>query len=248
MRRLALVLAFCPLPCLAFEMPEDEAAARFVSSNIISTFYHEVGHALIDILDLPVLGREEDAADTLSALLTHHIWNEDAATAIVYDSALAYSALAAEGETDVADLMYYDTHSLDLQRYYNLVCLYLGAEPELRADEAADLGLPEERAVGCEEEFALADDSWGVMLDGLEPGEGTKGFTLVGSDPEADPIAAILEEEIRTLNEVYGLPVEIEVKLEACGEANAFYFSETQSITVCTEYAEDLARLYQEAE
>ena len=30
----------------AFTMPEDEAAAQFVTSNVIATFYHELGHAL----------------------------------------------------------------------------------------------------------------------------------------------------------------------------------------------------------
>jgi Putative metallopeptidase len=248
MRRLALLMTLYPLPCLAFEMPEDDAAARFVASNLVATFYHEVGHALIDVLDLPVLGREEDAADALSALLTHHVWNEEAATAIVYDAAFAYSAMVAEAERDGVEPAYADTHSLDQQRYYNLVCLYLGAEPELRADAAAELGLPEDRALGCEEEFQLADGSWGALLDGLDPGEGTQGFRLVGSDPEADPVAAILAEEIRTLNDAYGLPVEITVEIAPCGEANAFYFGETQSITVCAEYAEDLVRLYEEAE
>lgn len=247
MRPVALLLAFCAGPCLAFEMPKDDGAARFVSSNVISTFYHEVGHALIDVLGLPVLGREEDAADTLSALLTHHIWNEEAATGIVYDSTFAYWAASVEAEKAGAELPYADTHSLDLQRYYNLVCLYLGADPEERADEAAELGLPEDRAEGCEEEFQLADDSWGVLLDGLNPEAGTKGLRLVGSDPETDPIAAILAEEIRTLNQTYGLPVEIEVTIESCGEANAFYFADTRSITICTEYADDLVRLYTEA-
>jgi hypothetical protein len=248
MRKFALVLALWSLPASAFEMPEDEGAARFVASNLVATFYHEVGHALIDVLDLPVLGREEDAADTLSALLTHHIWNEDAATAIVYDAAFAYSAMVAEADRDGVEPAYADTHSLDQQRYYNLVCLYLGAAPEERAAVAEELGLPEDRASGCEEEFELADTSWGTLLDGMTPGEGAQGFRLVGSDPETDPVAAIVDEEIRTLNETYGLPVEITVVIEPCGEANAFYFGETQSITICTEYADDLVRLYAEAE
>ena len=31
----------------------------------VSTFFHELGHALIDAWDLPITGREEDAADQL---------------------------------------------------------------------------------------------------------------------------------------------------------------------------------------
>lgn len=244
MRAFAFALALAPLPSLAFEMPEDEAAAQFVASNVIAIFYHELGHALIDVLALPVLGKEEDAADTLSAILTHHIWDEESTTQIVYDTAFAYSAYAAEGEAEGWDLSYADTHSLELQRYYGLVCLYYGANPEMREDEALELDLPEDRAVTCEEEFTLADDSWGVMLEGLEPGADTKGLRLVDADPTKDPIAAILAEEITTLNDSYGLPAEIAVKVEPCGEANAFYDPELTTITFCTEYAEDLLRLY----
>lgn len=249
-RFVAPILGLMPLAAQGFEMPRDEATAQFVTSNVISTFYHEVGHGLIDILQLPVLGKEEDAADTLSAVLTHQIWDEEAATQIVYDTAYAYSAYAAEDESDQADLdlAYADTHALDLQRYYNLVCLYYGANPDLRAAAAAELELPEDRAQGCADEFLLAEASWGAMLDGLAPGEGTKGLRLVGADPATDPVAAILAGEIATLNETYGLPEEILVEIAPCGEANAFYDAETRTITLCSEYAEDLARVYSEAE
>ena len=45
-------------PSHALDLPKDEEAASFIASNVIGTFYHVFGHALIDVLDLPVLGRE----------------------------------------------------------------------------------------------------------------------------------------------------------------------------------------------
>lgn len=225
----------------AFKMPDDEAAAAFVRSNIIATFYHELGHALIDVLQLPVLGREEDAADTLSALLIHSIWDEDAATAIVYDTSAAFAMYDAEAEG--YETAYADTHGLDLQRYYNLVCLFYGANPEVREDVAKELELPVERAEGCPDEFDLAYGSWGSLLEGLEPSTQTKGLKLVGVKTN-DPIAAILAEEIADLNKTYGLPEDITVSVTDCGEANAFYYPDDKSITICTEYAQDLSRLW----
>jgi hypothetical protein len=244
---ITLSFALAAPPAMAFEMPQDEAAAQFVASNVIATFYHELGHAFIDTLQLPVLGREEDAADSLSALLTHQIWEEDAATQITYDTAFAYAAYAAEAEAGGWEMPYADTHSLDQQRYFNLVCHFYGANPGVREDVAKELELPADRATGCEDEFALIEGSWGAMLEGLEPTSWTKGLKLVGTDPATDPIAALVQDEITSLNESYGLPQEITVTIEDCGEANAFYMPGEYKITICSEYAPELARLYQDA-
>jgi len=244
-RRLALALTLAATPALGFEMPEDEDAAQFVTSNIISTFYHELGHALIDVLDLPVLGKEEDAADSLSAVLTHQIWNEEAATQITYDTAYAYSLWAEDPED--WDSAFADTHSMNQQRYYTLVCLFYGADTKGREQVAIDLELPEDRAAWCEDEFTQADESWAALLDGLEPSKKTKGLVLVDTD-EDDPIAQILIEEIDALNETYGLPKEVTVSVEPCGEANAFYMPGERHIIMCTEYAEEMAQAWAQAE
>ena len=240
-----LMLLRAAAPSQAFEMPEDEDAAQFVTSNVISTFYHELGHALIDVLELPVLGREEDAADALSAVLTHYIWDEESATQITYDTAYAY-ALYAEDPEDW-DASFSGVHSLNQQRYYSLVCLFYGADPATREEVAVDLELPEDRAATCEDEFAQADAGWSSLLEGLEPGPDTYGLTLVDTD-EDDPIAQILIEEIDSLNESYGLPQEITVSIEPCGEANAFYMTGQYHIIMCSEYAEEMARAWNEAE
>ena len=41
----------------------------FVASNLISVFYHELGHAVIDTMQVPIFGQEEDAAEVFSILL-----------------------------------------------------------------------------------------------------------------------------------------------------------------------------------
>ena len=43
-----------------------DALEFYVLANAQFTLLHELGHALIHTLKLPVLGREEDAADTLA--------------------------------------------------------------------------------------------------------------------------------------------------------------------------------------
>ena len=41
----------------------DNLKERFILSNTLSTFLHESAHMLIREYNLPVLGKEEDAAD-----------------------------------------------------------------------------------------------------------------------------------------------------------------------------------------
>lgn len=225
----------------------DASEQEFVDANVLATFYHELGHGLIDVLQLPVLGREEDAVDTLSAILIHDLWQEDAAANMVYHTAGAFQAYAIQAESQGYQPAYWGQHSLDMQRYYNLICLFYGANPDEREDIAIDLGLPENRAMRCPNEFQLAHESWGVMLEGLEPGPGSYGLVMEPGNAD-DPMHALLTEEVAELNKTYGLPQEIRVGVEPCGEANAFYVPSETRIIMCTEYAADLARIWRAAE
>lgn len=247
--RIAALLALicAPLPITAQDWTRDEAARSFVEANVLATFYHELGHGLIDILDLPVLGREEDAADSLSAVLIHAIWQEEAAEEMVYHTAGAFQAYALEAEAEGAEPAYWGQHSLDMQRYYTLICLFYGANPDERAEIATELELPEDRAAACPEEFQLADESWGAMLEDLVPGPEAKGLAMAPGKAE-DRLYALLAEEVADLNKSYGLPEEIIVVVEPCGEANAFYDPEIRQITMCSEYPEDLARIWKAAQ
>ena len=200
-------------------------------------------------MDLPVLGREEDAADTLSVLLIDRFWEEDAAAAMVTAHALAFLLYAASGEGD--DHSYWATHALDMQRYYNLVCLFYGADPAARGDLAADLELPDERRESCPEEWQMASDSWGAMLEGLEPQDRDpqdQGSGLRMAVPEGrDDYTRIVAAEVAAFNAEFGLPMPVKVTVEPCGEANAFYEPEARRIVMCIEYAEDLALLHESA-
>lgn len=63
----ALLLLFCTRLLFADPTPQPLTpnVARFVLANAEFSVMHEMGHVLIAEYDLPVLGREEDAADQL---------------------------------------------------------------------------------------------------------------------------------------------------------------------------------------
>lgn len=56
---------------------QADEADQFALNNAIATVFHEAGHMLISEFSLPVLGREEDAADSLAVMLLLEGEDED---------------------------------------------------------------------------------------------------------------------------------------------------------------------------
>jgi hypothetical protein len=124
-------------------------------------FLHEIGHALVDQLEIPITGKEEDAVDQLATVVVTD--EDEGAGEIAISAALLFGAFAADREAfDEAD--FWDEHSLDEQRFFNLLCWVYGADPAVYG-EIAELGIGQERLARCEEEFAQIETSWGILLD-----------------------------------------------------------------------------------
>ena len=227
----ALLLAATPA------MGQD---SEFVDANILGIFYHELGHAVIDIEGVPIFGQEEDAADVFSIFLIDAFWEEEDAEALAYHAASGFWAEAIWRSDTEDTIAWWDTHSPDERRFYNTVCLFYGANPDEREDYAQDLELPEERAASCGEEYDLAADSWGGVLDAMvERGPGkTLKFT-----PGESLTATLLADEVSALNAEMSLSRPLTIVVETCGEANAFYDPESVQITMCLEFEDHLRAL-----
>ncbi len=140
----ALVFAISiPAPFAATAM--DNPTRKFVSANLIAIFYHELGHALIDIMKLPIFGQEEDAADVLSVVLIDALFNEEIAQSVAYDTAHGFLGDVKLRTSSGGDVAYWDVHGPDLQRFYTFVCLFYGGNPDQRDGFAEDFELPEAR-------------------------------------------------------------------------------------------------------
>jgi hypothetical protein len=116
----------------------------------LEVFLHEVGHAVFDYLGVPILGREEDAADQFAAYLLLQLAKSDARRLLV-GIAYAYSVDASKPSTKKNPFA--DEHGLPAQRFYNVLCMAYGADSKLFADVVEKGYLPQERAEGCEGEF-----------------------------------------------------------------------------------------------
>jgi hypothetical protein len=218
---------------------QDADLDGYVEANLLSIFYHEFGHALIDLMGLPVLGQEEDAADTASVLMIDQFFDEQSAQSIIYDAAFGF--LDEDAARDGDDPAWWDTHGPDLQRYYNLVCQFYGADVDARAGLADELDLPQDRAEGCEEEFELAYDSWAPIFTELR--DAGPGESIVFSGNVTTLTEKLNMQEVAALNSILSLPAVLVVRVEPCDEANAFYDLDLATITMCSELDPHLRRI-----
>lgn len=124
-------------------------------------FFHETGHALIDVLELPSTGKEEDAVDQLATLILTLAGNEGEEIAL---AAAKQFALAADKQTNIEGLAFWDEHSLDPQRFYNIVCLLYGSNPDKYTSLVKAVELPEDRAGRCPAEYTKVANSWMTLL------------------------------------------------------------------------------------
>ena len=214
----------------------------FVEANLLSIFYHELGHAAIDQLGLPVFGQEEDAADVASILLIDALYEEDTALDLAYDAASGFAAEAIAREEDGYDVAWWSEHGPDEQRFFNSVCLFYGADPDGREDFAVDMGLPDERAETCEDEFELAADSWGPVFDELT---GADGEAMVYDGDTESLTGSLVVDEVAALNDEFAWPEALTVVVKPCAEANAFYDPNGPEIIICTEFEPHLRTLFQ---
>jgi hypothetical protein len=116
----------------------------------LEVFLHEVGHAVFDVLKIPLLGREEDAADQFAAYLLLQFAKSDARR-LIGGTAYAYNVDASKPTTKKNPFA--DEHGLPAQRLYNLLCIAYGADSKLFADLVEKEYLPKDRAEGCEGEY-----------------------------------------------------------------------------------------------
>ena len=162
---------------------------EFVKDNLRFILLHESGHALIDLLDIPAVGREEDSVDQLAAvlLLSHVDDNEtknDIARVLQLASIWFKVNSQSSGTPDTASFA--DEHSLDAQRYFNLLCMVYGLDPANNSPIVDNGMLPKERAARCPDEASKINRSWArLMLPHFSPRFQPKSDDSSGSQQNA---------------------------------------------------------------
>lgn len=128
----------------------DEEFGKQLASVDGFILVHEFGHVFVDAFELPVLGREEDAADAVATVfLTRAVTN---GREYAFYAARFFNALS-QRQRNLAAADFFDEHSLDKQRAYSIVCLIAGSSEQAYNDVAKLEILSEERQRRCPAEY-----------------------------------------------------------------------------------------------
>jgi hypothetical protein len=115
-------------------------------------FAHEMGHAMFDVLAIPVFGREEDAADNFATYLMLRFGQEES-RALITGAAYSYKKYVQGPQVTVPLAAFSDAHSAPAQRFYNLLCTAYGSDPARYGDFVENDYLPKSRAGSCKREY-----------------------------------------------------------------------------------------------
>ena len=137
----------------------QESIGRAAAGAFSFILFHELGHALVHSLNLPVLGREEDAADQISAFFFLNGKTQDAVFAL--DGAMW---LFREKTFIYTRQHFVDEHSLTPVRRINLACWAYGKDPELYRWVVNSKQLPAARAARCANEYSQLDNAVHTLL------------------------------------------------------------------------------------
>lgn len=135
--------------------------AQATLDALIHTLLHEFAHAAITMYELPVLGKEEDAADALATVMLIEFFEDGQEIAL---SAADLFDLESEDRDVIGDEHFWGEHSLDEQRYFSTLCHVYGSNPDTYSDIVEKQYLSQERAERCIEEYAQVAQSWLSVL------------------------------------------------------------------------------------
>jgi hypothetical protein len=131
-----------------------------VKAATAATFFHELGHGLVDAWKIPTTGREEDAVDQLSTLVLIEATEDGEQMAL--EGALTFKLYA--DLTRNEEKILWDEHSLDEQRFFDTICLVYGHDEDKHANLVEKGILPDERAALCTEDYERVSRSWHQLL------------------------------------------------------------------------------------
>jgi len=213
---------------------------------------HELGHAHIQEMGLPVLGREEDAADSYAVVAMLKV-GTDVSHKVLVQTSRGWFLSAARNQKEGMPLTFYDEHGMDQQRAYEIICLMVGSDPDEFEDLANSVKMPDERQGTCSADYSNASWSWETVLKPhLRAADQPKQRIKVKYGPEGD--YGHIAKALKTIGMMEMLanyassrfswrrPITFDVK--SCGQPDLHWNLSDQTILVCYEMASDFARMY----
>jgi hypothetical protein len=242
----------------------DPETRAFIIGNAIFVVFHEFGHVLIRDFDVPILGLEENSADTLAAITLiladrAEPEREPRLSEFLAMSALGNILLWQTGlEKSNEEVLYWATHDVSIRRAARTLCLLYGSDTEEFGWVAGAVDMAELRADWCEDEFDIAARAvnWVLETYGVPEGGASKTtadqITIRYRRPRNDQQQFIMErlQEWRVIENVvdfmserFVLPDEAKVVVRDCGSPNAYWDPDYRELIFCYDLLEGLRKL-----
>jgi Putative metallopeptidase len=123
---------------------------------------HELGHAVIHQLNIPLTGLEEDSADGFATFFT--VNDKDTGPNAALGAAVLFDAMGSKRPNLTLEDFSSD-HAVILQRVYNFLCAAVGSDPQRLHSLVTDGYIPESRALLCGKEWSQLDYGWWTVLE-----------------------------------------------------------------------------------
>jgi putative metallopeptidase DUF4344 len=232
-----------------------QGLAEFVSGNMLFVLLHELGHASITQMGLPVLGRMEDAADSFGTLMLIRV-GSDFSHGVLTAAAKGWFLADRRDREAGLKLAFYGEHGLNLQRAYQIVCVMVGSDEDKFKDLAEETKLPEARRHTCLGDYSNAAFSWDLLLKPhRRPFDQPKTELNVVYGP-AEGRAKVVERVARSIrlletvaeraSDELAWPAPLTLEMQSCGFPNARWDLRMRMVTLCYELAVEFADLYRD--
>ena len=124
---------------------------------------HELGHAIIHQLNIPLTGLEEDSADGFATFFT--VNDKDTGPNAALGAAVLFDAMGSKRPNLTLEDFSSD-HPVILQRVYNFLSAVVGSDPQrLQNSLVTDGYIPEVRALLCRKEWTQLNYGWWTLLE-----------------------------------------------------------------------------------
>ena len=227
--------------------------AEFVAGNMMFVVLHEMGHAVFSDMDIPILAREEDTADSFAATRLIKV-GSGISDRVLAEAAQGFFTSSRRDKKEGDQVVYYDEHGLDPVRAYRIVCLTVGSDKEKFKQLADNTKLPADQQDLCVEDYRKTARAWDMVLKPhlRRPDQPKARIDVVYGEAKGD-----LEIHARSFRSIQLLELIAEhaadqfawsapftIEMTTCGFINAQWVAKTRKLNLCYELAADFADLF----
>jgi hypothetical protein len=136
-----------------------------LAGAVVQAVFHEAANAVFDILQVPVWGRREDAADRLAGFLMVGMGSD-----IAYQTIVGAAIFFQNSGRTWTGSQFASVNSPEAQRFFNFLCMAYGSDTVRFGylvesdDKTKDPIIPRNRAVRCSDEYTQVRSAFNLRI------------------------------------------------------------------------------------